>query len=307
MVKKVDVTFTEIGSKASFTSISVDAAIQKPRVSTAFSEPRAQVTALQIDADVVYRLISGSISWVDVQASELVLDPDTLNRYFRDGDEVELLDQLALQTNKVSLDSIGFTDRQVADVIKAIEDQVAVTDSLSIVLVIQRSFSDLYALSDVSDIAIFKPVINSVAVTDVLSFTARLEKLEAISVTDVATLAQDKIATDSFSLGDVFEREATFRRSFTDSFALDDAATVDSFAKDTQSAKANVFGFVDTQIFSVGKGLSDGLAISDQLALATAQAVSDAVLLSEDVAIDLISTTSAVLNTSALNTFTLNS
>lgn len=276
------------------------------KVDITFLEPSADVSVVQIEAETAYQLVNGSITWVEAQATEVVLDPDTKNRYFRD-EAFSLSEQASLHPQKVTLDSFGFSDQQICDVTKGIADQLSFSEAVDILWVIERNFTDSYALADVSVLAVEKVLANAFSFADVAAFTLNAAKSESISISEAAVLALGKTATDSLSISDTFSRIATFSRTFTDAFTLDDAATVDAFTKDTNAAKTNVFGFTDTQTFTVDKAVADSTALSDSLAVSFGLPASDAVSLAENFSYLMTNTNSSVLNTSALNTFTLNS
>jgi len=276
------------------------------KVDITFLEPSADVSVVQIEAETAYQLVNGSIAWVEAQATEVVLDPDTKNRYFRD-EAFSLSEQASLHSQKVTLDSFGFSDQQIFDVTKGIADQLSFSDVVDILLIIERDFSDAYTLADVSVLAVDKGVAETLSFSEVTAFALDVAKADSVSILESAALALSKPAADSLSINDTFSRVATFSRAFTDAFALDDAATVDAFTKDTSAAKTNVFGFTDTQTFAVEKPFADSASLTDSFSFSVDLPASDSVTLSDSVVINLISSNQAVLNSSALNTFTLNS
>ena len=117
------------------------------KVDITFLEPSADVSVVQIEAETAYQLVNGSITWVEAQATEVVLDPDTKNRYFRD-EAFSLSEQASLHPQKVTLDSFGFSDQQIFDVTKGIADQLSFSDVVDILLIIERDFSDAYTLAE---------------------------------------------------------------------------------------------------------------------------------------------------------------
>ena len=79
MAGKIVVTNPEIKGEAGFTKISVESAIQKARASATFSDPSASVSFVQIEAESAYQFAKGLIEWADIKATEMVLDPFSLN------------------------------------------------------------------------------------------------------------------------------------------------------------------------------------------------------------------------------------
>lgn len=276
------------------------------KVDITFLEPSADVSIVQIEAETAYQLINGSVAWVEAQATEVVLDSDTKNRYFS-GEAFSLSEQASLHSQKVTLDSFGFSDQQIFDITKGIADQFSFSEVVDILLIIERDFSDTYALADVSVLAIEKAVADALSFTEVTAFALTTAKTDLVSISESSAFSLNKQATDSLSINDTFSRVATFSRAFTDAFTLDDAATVDAFTKETSAAKTNVFSVTDNQTFAVDKPFTDSTSISDSFVFSVETLVSDSVALTDSVVINLINSNQAVLNTSALNTFTLNS
>jgi hypothetical protein len=145
---------------------------------------------------------------------------------------------------------------------------LSVSDNVNIVLIIKRSFADSYAISDVSVLAVGKGLTETLSVSELLSMAVSLSKADATSLSDTQAITAEKPLSDSLSVGESFSRAAIYSRSLTDAFSLDDLET------HTNTAilnKTNVFGFNDSFTHVLERQ------------------------------------NHAVLNTSALNTFTFNS
>ena len=269
---------------------------------------RSGATFVQIEAATAYQFARGEIAWQDVVASEIILDPDTLNRYFRD-DAVSFNDAASLGFTKTNLDSFGFSDSQVVEVQKGLIDAFAFSEDVTILLTILRDFDDSFAISDVSVLSIDKGVVDSIPLTDVFEMAVSVAKSDALSMTEEAQLGVSKAESDSVSVTDNFARSVTYVRALSDQFALDDSATVDAFSKETGSNKVNVFTFADTQVLAVAKAPSDLIQITDVFARVVSfdRDFNESVTFGENVSVSLLTTVSSVLATSALNTYSLNS
>jgi uncharacterized protein YlxP (DUF503 family) len=269
---------------------------------------RSGATFVQIEAATAYQFARGEIAWQDVVASEIILDPDTLNRYFRD-DAVSFNDAASLGFTKTNLDSFGFSDSQVVEVQKGLIDAFAFSEDVTILLTILRDFDDSFAISDVSVLSIDKGVVDSIPLTDVFEMAVSVAKSDALSMTEEAQLGVSKAESDSVSVTDNFARSVTYVRALSDQFALDDSATVDAFSKETGSNKVNVFTFADTQVLAVAKAPSDSIPITDVFARVVSfdRDFNESVTFGENVSVSLLTTVSSVLATSALNTYSLNS
>lgn len=269
---------------------------------------RSAATLVQIEAATAYQFARGEIAWQDVVASEIILDPDTLNRYFRD-DTISFNDVASLGFTKTTLDSFGFSDSQVVEVQKGLIDAFAFSEDVTILLTILRDFDDSFAISDVSVLSIDKGVVDSIPLADVLEMAVSVAKSDALSMTEAAQLGVSKAESDSVAVTDNFARSVTYVRALSDQFALDDAATVDAFSKETGSNKVNVFTFADTQVLAVAKAPNDSIPITDVFAreVSFARDFNESVTFGENVSVSLLTTVSSVLATSALNTYPLNS
>lgn len=269
---------------------------------------KASASLVQIDAESAYRFARGEIRWQEITASEIALDPDTLNRYFRN-EAFGFSDVAALGLTKTTLDSFGFADDQSVEVQKALIDAFAFSESVTVVLLITRDFNDAYSLSDLSVLSIDKGVADSIPMTDVLEMALSVSKSDTLSVTEAARRDVSKAESDSVFMTDNFDRAVSYARAFSDQFALDDAATVDAFRKETDSNKVNVFTFADTQVLAVAKAPSDSIPITDVFAreVSFARDFNESVTFGENVSVSLLTTVSSVLATSALNTYSLNS
>ena len=149
---------------------------------------------------------------------------------------------------------------------------------------------------------------------------------------------------ETVAISEVFSRVATFSRSFSDSYTLDDVASPsDELRTDVTITKGNIVsigdsaptfafttGFSDTPTiseslaysfstsFSETLSLSDVLvsgpgsvhtdttSISESLAHSLGKSLSDSATITESISVVLISGSNSVLNTSALNTSVLN-
>ena len=307
MAKSTDLTFLDIEASAALIKIDAEAAYQFAQGEFGWQDVRASVALVQIDAEAAYQFVQGEIGWQDVVASEIALDPDSLNRYIRN-EAISFSDVAALAHTKTTLDSFGISDSQALSVQKALTDAFAFSDELTVSITFFRDLDDSYVLSDVSVFAIDKGVVDSIPLTDVLAMAVSVPKSDALSITEVAQLGVSKPKSDSVSFSDIFASAFTYSRAFSDQFALDDAATVDAFSKETSSNKGNVFTFADTQALAVAKAPSESIPITDAFVreVSFARDFNESVTFSENVSVSLLTTVSSVLATSALNTYALN-
>ena len=98
---------------------------------------KSEASFVKIDAESAYQFIEGDISWQDVVAAQIALDPDSLNRYFRD-DTISLSEVLSVGFEKTTLDAFSFSDSQILEIQKALADAVSFSDEIVVALLIRR-------------------------------------------------------------------------------------------------------------------------------------------------------------------------
>jgi hypothetical protein len=265
---------------------------------------KAGTSFVKIDAETAHRYVKGEISWQEVMATEVWLNPDSKNRYLADAFG-PFTDETASAISKVTVDSLGLSDEQSVELQKAVTDAFSVSDEVTLAVGFVREPVDPIAFSDSDDFELIKVLTDSFGMDSSteahfaksLSSTFDLLETDGFSlnkpvtddfdVSDVDTFVFTKTSTDSFDLGDAYG--SSFTKALFDGFTMDDAATVDAITKDTGSEKANIFGLNDDADFGLTKNPSDSFSVGD------------------DFSFVMISNNSAVLNAVALNTFTLNS
>ena len=228
--------------------------------------PKASVTYAKITGKAAYRLANGEVSFRNLTATEIKLDAFPLNQYL--DNQFSFSDLASLESQKTTLDNLGFTEEQAKAVAKAATDSVGFSDTVSLLLIIERAFADSVAVSDVSVIALDKDITETISLSESQQKAVSLGKADGISISDTYSSVFAKPVTDSFTATDSFGRVATYARSFTDAFGLDELVSV---TPNWGVEKTNVLSFTDSFSYEIRAGHN------------------------------------AVLNASALNTYTLNS
>ena len=250
-----------------------------------YVRPKAGVTYVKVEAKTAYQFARGEITWAEVQATAIDLNYYSLNRYFGP-DLISISDSAALNSTKALADNLALSDSQQLNVQKQIADALSFSDSVDVVLIIQRAFSDSTAISDVSVIAVDKNISETVTISELASIALSIPKTDSFSLAEAASLNTSKPFSDSVGMSDSFARTAVYARSFTDAFSLDDT---EEHLNGALINKTNVFSFSDTNTFSFEKGATETVSFSDNFSHS------------------VVRINRAVLNTSAFNTFALNS
>lgn len=217
---------------------------------------RVIVYRTDLRATVSVKSTKSLVSGADLQASDVVLDPDTKNQYFRSGHErnilATMLESHEIDFSKKSTDSFQLLDPNSIDFTKVADADVFVmNESLSRVVDYARTFTDTFALDDAATVdSIIKDFFGNKAnvfgFADTQAFGVGKNVTDAFIANEaIQSLDFGKSLSDTQSLADNFSRVVQYSRSFSDTFVMDDAATVDSIRKDTQAGKTNIYTMTD--------------------------------------------------------------
>lgn len=111
------------------------------------AKANAEITHQLIKSSVGYQYLKSGITFQDLKAIDVALDPDTKNRYFRD-ELFTLTDSVVLDYQKSLGDSFSVSDLAVLDVTKTLSDSTNMSDNFSLVMQFNRDFSDAVNMSD---------------------------------------------------------------------------------------------------------------------------------------------------------------
>ncbi len=229
-----------------------------------------------VRSDAAYVAIESSADYSDLTASEVVLDYDTKNRYFRD-ESVALGDASSFTLSKNLTDFVStISDAlQSIDIGKGATDVFSASDLIHVLLDIRRGFSDSTVLGDTAALITGINRYETLNVDDVLNYSAIKQLSETVPVSDASALLFDASKIDGVSTSDVFSRVLTYSRAFSDAITMDDFTDVNAIRKDTVASKSNAIGFSDTQNFDTGKLLQDSAAVTELAALSTTRPATD--------------------------------
>jgi hypothetical protein len=300
---------------------------------------KASVTYAKITGRAAYQLAKGEVSYSDVTATEIMLDAYSLTQ--RPLDQFSFLDLASLEPQKNTLDSLGFTDAQALAIAKSVVDSVGFSEDVDVLLIYERAFSDSFAISDFSAIALHKGLVDTVGFSDGLQNAMSLGKAETVSVNELHSVAIEKSSSDAFSFSDELQTATIFVRGLADASTLSDESTLafnkpatDIFAlsesqqKSVALGKDSSFSFGDTQSRVFDKQASEALGVTDSFARVATYirnftdtfGLDELVNVSPNWGIEKTNVFSftenfsyevraghnSVLNSSALNTYTLN-
>jgi len=184
--------------------------VTRPVYSALLAYPLYQTT-------VNYRRLVNSIYFRDLQTSELVLDPDTKNRYLKDTDAVSFLDALSLAFERPLFNLAYLTEQAAIGYSKNVDgDALFTSDLVHVLLIIQREFFDSLSVEDQTLLSVNKLTqdvlgasdqINSWQVTKALASSATMQD-------PGPALSVFKDALDGISTADIYSAVVSFSRSF---------------------------------------------------------------------------------------------
>lgn len=235
------------------------------------------------------------------------IDPDTLNRYFRSGTEATLSEVASILFERPVSDSFSIGDTDPAFVFnKNPSDTVGITESIFLLIIIVRDFTDAATISETISLAVDLLPSDLITVSENKIYSLDKGLSDTALIGEQAALNITLPRADSFSVSESFSKVTTFSRSFSDSFTLDDFTDVAAVSKEVNGNKTNIFSIEEDHAMSLSKGLSDSFGPTELLAISLDYTLSDSASVGESISINLVSGASSILNTSPINGFTLN-
>lgn len=161
-------------------------------------------------------------------------------------------------------DSLSFTDTAIRNSTKGLEDTASVSDIHA--WTVDQHKEDAFSPEDSTSLDVDKPQVDSLNFVDNFSRQVSFDRqpTETVSLNENVGKNVDTSKTDQISAADTFARLVTFNRFFTDSFVLDDMASVD---KNIVGNKTNVFGFADIHSCEVTKELTDSFGFLETVSI----------------------------------------
>jgi hypothetical protein len=184
--------------------------VTRPVYSALLAYPLYQTT-------VNYRRLVNSIYFRDLQTSELVLDPDTKNRYLKDTDAVSFLDALSLAFERPLFNLAYLTEQAAIGYSKNVDgDALFTSDLVHVLLIIQREFFDSLSVEDQTLLSVNKLTQDVLGASDQINSWQVAKQLasSAIMQDPGPALSVFKDALDGISTVDIYSAVVSFSRSF---------------------------------------------------------------------------------------------
>ena len=242
------------------------------------SDLRAQTSVTDLRAAIASSLLS----------AEYVLDPGTINQWLED--QFALAESAALAFSKAAdSDAFTFSDASAASFGLSKSDSFSFADAPLVAVTFNRSFSDAFSLDDFTAVdAVVKDMANAktnvFGFADVQAFGVGKGLADAFTFADaVDSFGIGKGLTDTQTMTESLARTVQYSRTFTDTFVMDDAATVDAIEKATSALKQNIVSMGDTfgRTVVFNRQFTDSVSPTEDHAVSFSKAATDSFSVSE--------------------------
>lgn len=215
----------------------------------------------------------------NIVAADVVVDPNTKNRYFTETLNLSELVNLGFAT--AATDEITISESYDYETGNFQSDSFGISESITTHLTHRRQFSDSFSLSESLVRSQNLAPRDSVAAEEVLGFNMSMIESDSVFMDqNIAVIPAPKL-DETATMSDSFASVRTYFRGFDDAVTMDDTTSVDAQVKDTTAAKNNVVSFTDSQVFASDKQLTESSTISEAIALLYSQPHSENLTLSE--------------------------
>lgn len=237
-----------------------------------------------------------------------VIDAQALSSGLFKSETLGLADITSMFISKSATDVTSLAEQAEFGVSKQLTDSASLSDQFSRAAVFQRVFSDAFVLDDFTDVdAITKDSTaaknNVIGVSDVQSFVTEKTLQDSYALLELAALSNERIASDSLSVGDVFQKVTTFSRAISDATLFSDSS---SAALGKGLSDAATMSEVFQKNVTYNRTPSDAMSFAEQSVAAFNKGLSDTASITESIQITTASLASSVLNARVLNGSTLN-
>ena len=242
------------------------------------SDLRAQTSVTDLRAAIASTLLS----------AEYVLDPDTINQWLED--QFALAESAALDFSKAAdPDTFTFSDAPAASLGLPKSDNFSFADTPLVAVTFNRSFSDAFSLDDFTAVdAVIKDMantkVNVFGFSDDQAFGVGKGLADSFNFSDgFDSIGVGKGLTDTQTMTESLSRTVQYVRTFTDTFVMDDAATVDAIEKATSALKQNIVSMGDTfgRTVVFNRQFADSVNPTEDHAVSLSKAATDSFSVSE--------------------------
>lgn len=239
MPTKLEVTFAEIQAEANSQAPRAAVLAVSPKIQTSFSSPAAVVTAVRLRTGVDYVDLRSSISYVAMEATDIILAPHLLTLVY---DTISFVDNVSFRFDYgfTLVDTATLTDVTVKSIGKAPTDSFSFADAIVVAWTPLRTFAETASVSDGISIAGSTTRSDSLTTTDVLVVSTGLACSDSVSATDSAAKSVGKAASDTCSLTDV--PVLAVSKALAETLSMSDNVVVMNFSIESSKLNHSVLG-----------------------------------------------------------------
>ena len=241
-----------------------------------FGKTLADTTTL---SEAIAKAVAFPLTSENISLSE---DLDILIEFLRDfSDGTSLSEVSSFVFEAAKTDVVTLSEAQAFAFTTSKSDGLGLSESL--VYAYAQAKVDSISLAETLDYFLdyFIPA-DLFSVDEELTLGTGLGKTDTVSISEAYISEFQPVKADSISLSEVFSRVVAFSRAFSDSFTLDDLASVeDPLQTDVDLDKANVTFLSEELLYAFSKPLSDGFSVLENAAILSSLPQSDSVSVSE--------------------------
>lgn len=219
------------------------------------------------------------VSRKNIVAADVVVDPNTKNRYFTETLNLTELANLSFAT--IAADGVSISESYLSNVDGFKGDSLGISESIITHLTYQRQFSDSFQLPDsLTTNSILRPR-DTVVPEESITFNALRVEADSFFMDQNLIPFPQPAPFDTPIMLDVFDSLRTYYRDFTDTIAIDEFLGVDSVEKNTTGSKQNIFGFTDSQIVALTKPFAETPTLTETAVFSSGLVYGENIALSE--------------------------
>lgn len=248
------------------------------KLQTKYVEVKASSSYTLVSSDVSYSFIQSITDHVNLSATNVFLDPDTLNRYFR-LETFSVSDIPVLTAEKNVGDVFGASDEVTnIDINKPALDSLSMGDVALVRLLIKRSFFDSFTLSEEANRLVGLGRLNSVSISESSLIDSVKSVVDSFSLNDRHVVSFETEYADNVSFSDLLQRTVSYVRSFEDTSFLGDSLVTAS-SKATEDTYQLTDNFDRTVSFV--RDFSNAVSVSEFISQDVSKNVTDTFGISE--------------------------
>ena len=159
---------------------------------------KTDITYIRLSAETVSRILASEITFQSITASDIVLDAFSINQFPKNA--FDLYDSTAFAFSKVQIDSITLTEGQVISIQKQLSDVIGLNDTVDILLIIQREFTESLSISDVRVLGVDKVLSETLTLAEQTLIEFETTKSDAVTSLDAQSLTTGLFKADEVLL-----------------------------------------------------------------------------------------------------------